>query len=71
MSTVEVSSEIVAGTRSSASREAPMGYALWAFTNDGWELKKDVSVEGARPSAPPTLAGQFVGQIRSTPSVSA
>lgn len=62
-------SEIVAG--SSKDREAPMGYALWLFTEEGWELKKDASVDGAKPSIPPKMPGQFVGQIRSTPSVCA
>ena len=57
--------------KSTASREAPMGYALWHFTPQGWELKKNASFEGAVPSAPPQQAGEFIGQIRSTPSVSA
>lgn len=56
---------------STDDREAPMGYALWHFTEKGWELKKDASVTGAVPSAPPQQAGEYVGQMRSTPSVSA
>jgi hypothetical protein len=56
---------------STQAREAPMGYALWHYTDKGWELKKNASVEGAIPSSPPQQAGTFVGQMRSTPSVSA
>lgn len=59
--------EITLGT-SSSMRSAPMGHALWRYTAEGWRLKKDASVPGARPGQPPTGPGLFVGQIRSTPS---
>ena len=62
-----VTQDPVAG--SSMGRGAPQGYALWEFTGQAWELKKDASIEGAMPSDPPTIAGSFVGQIRATPSV--
>lgn len=57
------------GGPSSSGRSAPMGHALWTFTAEGWELKKDASLADARPSAPPAQPGLFVGQIRATPSV--
>ena len=59
------------GTKTSDSRSAPQGYALWEYTGQQWQLKKDASEPGATPSDPPQLAGTFVGQIRATPSVAA
>ena len=50
-------------------RGIPVGYALWQYDGGDWRLKKDVSLPGARPSAPPKVAGLFPGQIRATPSV--
>ena len=55
----------------SAGKDAPKGYALWAYDGQRWELKKDVSEPDAVPSDPPQLQGSFVGQIRATPSVAA
>ena len=54
---------------SSPARSAAFGHALWMYTDHGWTLKKDVSIEGACPSEPPTQPGLFRGQIRATPSV--
>ncbi len=50
-------------------RGVPAGYALWQYDGADWRLKKDASLPGARPSAPPKVAGLFAGQIRATPSV--
>ena len=47
------------------------GYALWKYSDGGWELAKDCTVEGAVNSGPPTTDGLFPGQIRATPSVAA
>lgn len=46
-----------------------MGYSLWEFTGLAWQLKKDASLPGARPSAAPKVPGLFAGQIRAIPSV--
>ncbi|MFK8113174.1 MAG: hypothetical protein AB8B91_13280 [Rubripirellula sp.] len=56
---------------SSTTRGELYGYALWKFSEQGWELAKDCTVEGAINSGPPTIAGLFPGQIRATPSVAA
>lgn len=50
-------------------RGIPMGYSLWEFTGLAWQLKKDASLPGARPSAAPKVPGLFAGQIRAIPSV--
>ncbi|MCA8991019.1 MAG: hypothetical protein KDA69_03395 [Planctomycetaceae bacterium] len=50
-------------------RGIPMGYALWEYTGNAWELRKDASIPGAQPSDPPQMPGLFRGQIRATPSI--
>ncbi|MEZ5945105.1 MAG: hypothetical protein R3C18_27270 [Planctomycetaceae bacterium] len=50
-------------------RDIPMGYALWEYTGSAWKLRKDASIPGAQPSAPPQMPGLFRGQIRATPSI--
>ena len=50
-------------------RSVPVGYSLWQYDGAAWRLKKDASLPGARPSAPPKVPGLFPGQIRATPSV--
>lgn len=50
-------------------RSIPQGYTLWQYNGAKWEMKKDMSAPGARPSSPPKIPGAFAGQIRATPSV--
>ena len=57
--------------KSSSGRGELYGYALWKYSEGGWELAKDCSVEGAMVSDPPNEPGIFIGQIRATPSVAA
>jgi hypothetical protein len=56
---------------SSTGRGELHGYALWKFSEQGWELTKDCTAVGAINSGPPTIPGLFPGQIRATPSVAA
>ncbi len=49
-------------------KSVPEGHALWEYTEDGWKLKKDRSKTGAIPGPAPTVAGQFIGQLRATAS---
>lgn len=66
---VNIASDVELGGASSRSRSVPMGYALWQYTESGWSLRKDASVDGAIPGEAPRTAGQFVGQLRAMPSV--
>ena len=43
-----------------------LGYAIWEFDGQAWQLKKNCAVQGATVSAPPEVPGKFKGQLRST-----
>lgn len=43
-----------------------LGYTLWRFDGNQWQIKKNCAVAGATPSPPPAIDGKFVGQLRST-----
>ena len=53
---------------SSTGRGDANGYALWKYSEQGWELAKDCTTSGAVNSGPPEAPGVFPGQIRATPS---
>lgn len=67
---VNVTHDVEIGV-SSLGRSVPMGYALWEYTETGWNLRKNAAVPGAIPSPAPRAAGQFIGQIRAIPCVAA
>lgn len=46
-----------------------LGYTLWRFDGNQWKIKKDCAAEGAVASLPPTIPGEFEGQLRATACV--
>lgn len=46
-----------------------LGYTLWRYDGAQWRIKKDCPVEGAIASPPPTVKGEFEGQLRATACV--
>lgn len=43
-----------------------LGYTLWRFDGEKWLIKKDCPADGAKASPPPTIKGEFAGQLRAT-----
>ena len=48
-----------------------LGYSVWKFDGQSWQLKKNCAAEGAVLSPPPAIEGKFKGQLRSTACVAA
>ena len=46
------------------------GLAVWQFDGTAWRLFSNQSVKGGVP-VPPSVPGEFVGELRSTPSAPA
>ncbi|QEF97609.1 hypothetical protein Mal15_16500 [Stieleria maiorica] len=47
------------------------GYTLWRFDGSEWQIKKNCAVDGATVGPTPSVAGEFVGQLRATTCVAA
>ncbi|MEM9364512.1 MAG: hypothetical protein AAGD07_00845 [Planctomycetota bacterium] len=58
-----------AGEPKQSSGPEGLGYTLWRYDGAQWHIKKDCPVEGAMASLPPTVPGEFDGQLRATSCV--
>lgn len=43
-----------------------LGYTLWRFDGQEWQIKKHCAAEGAVMGPPPAVDGRFKGQLRAT-----
>ena len=46
-----------------------LGYTLWMYDGDQWQVKKDCALEDGETGQAPTSAGKFKGQLRATACV--
>jgi hypothetical protein len=46
-----------------------LGYTMWEFDGQQWQVKKVCAIQGAVTSGPPVIPGRFKGQLRTTACV--
>jgi hypothetical protein len=57
------------GPSGNSSGPSCLGYTMWEFDGQQWQVKKVSAYQGAVTSEPPAIPGRFKGQLRATACV--